>query len=65
MKKVQTRNSKKSIGTGYRTVGLTFNPKTKKDRGTTAISRTSIKRKSPKTGARTGCSGCSRSARKK
>ena len=58
MKKIQTINHKKIvIGNGERTVGLNNTSKTQKSRIQPA-SRIASKKTS--TGARTGCSGCSR-----
>ena len=62
MKKIQTNNSK-NIGTGDRTVGLTSKPKASKNRNSISLSRTAVKNRTL-AGARTGCSGCSRSAGK-
>ena len=64
MKKIQTNSNKRAtIGTGDRTVGLTSKPKVRKSRSTISLSRTAAK-KTTSTGARKGCSSCSRSARK-
>jgi len=65
MKKIQTTNNKKiAIGTGGRTIGLTSQSRIKKNRSTLTVSRSSFKKANSTTGARTGCSTCSRSAGK-